>query len=77
MVAFDGSLFERPVHAFHLPIGPRVIYFGQAVLDVMLPADTVKDMRKGACIFLSVGELDTIICQNGMDLIGHDSNQVT
>jgi hypothetical protein len=41
----DGRILDRPVHAFSLTIGPRMVRFGQAMLDTMLDADAIEDMR--------------------------------
>lgn len=37
MVAFDGRFLDRPVHAFDLPIGPRMLDLGEPVLDAVFP----------------------------------------
>src|SRR5262249_4530294 len=34
--ALDGSLFDGPVHALDLAIGPGVLRLGQTVIDVVL-----------------------------------------
>lgn len=44
MIAFDGGLFDRPVHAFDLTVGPRMVRFGEAVLDPVLAATHVEHM---------------------------------
>jgi hypothetical protein len=38
MIAFDGRLLDRTVHPFDLAVGPRVTWFGEAVLDVGVSA---------------------------------------
>lgn len=38
VVALDRGFLERPVHSFDLPVGPRMMGLGQAVLDVLLCA---------------------------------------
>lgn len=48
VIAFDGCFFDRPVHPFDLAIGPRVFDFGEAVLNVILIAYSVKDMFERA-----------------------------
>src|SRR5690242_3831628 len=35
MVAFDCCLFEGPVHSLHLAVCPRMIGFGQTMLDAV------------------------------------------
>lgn len=45
---FNGCLFDRADHAFGLPVGPRVIWLGQPVLNVVLQAHTTEDMREAS-----------------------------
>ena len=40
--AFDGSVLDGPVNAFHLAIGPWVLDLGQAMIDAVFPAAHVK-----------------------------------
>lgn len=47
MEAFYGGLFDCPVHPFNLSIDPRVLYFGEVMLNSMLPANSSEDMRGG------------------------------
>ena len=44
MIAFDGGVLDRPVHAFHLAIGPGMLDFGEAVLDPVFFASHVEHM---------------------------------
>ncbi len=44
VMASDGRLFEGAVHPLHLPIGPRMIELGQAMLDAVVPADAIEGM---------------------------------
>ena len=39
---FDGRLLDGPVHPFNLPIGPRMIWLGQPMLDPIRLTDHVK-----------------------------------
>ena len=80
MVALDGGFFDRPVHALDLSVGPRVLDFGQAVLNAVLAASHVEHMHhRGGCQSTRVarreGELDAIVRQNGVDLIGNRPDQ--
>lgn len=55
--AFDGGVFECPVHAFDLPIGPRMLGFCKPVVDVVLGAGVLEGV--GAKEFASLdGQLD-------------------
>jgi len=42
MEAFDGCLFDYPVHSFHQIIRPGMIGFRQAAFDTLRFADHVK-----------------------------------
>jgi hypothetical protein len=72
----DRGFFEGAVHALDLAIGPGVIGFGEAVPHPILLADAVENMREGIVIAFAVGELDTVIGEHCMDLIGYGGNQV-
>ena len=77
MVALDGSFFDSSVHALNLPICPWMRQFGKAVLNIMFCTDSVKDMHEGVFILLSVGKLDAIICQDGVDFIWQYGDEIT
>ena len=76
VVAIDRRLLQRAVHALHLPIRPRMIGFGQAMLNPVFGTDTVKQQREGVAVALPIGELDAIVGQDGMDFVGHSSNEM-
>jgi hypothetical protein len=42
MEALDGCVLDGAVHALDLPVGPRLVDLGEAVLDVVLPASHVE-----------------------------------
>ena len=72
VVALHRGVFERSVHALHLPVRPGVVRFGQAVLDAVLVADPIKEVPEGPAVFLPVRELDTAqVSERGVDLIRH------
>jgi hypothetical protein len=71
---FYSGVFARAVHPFHLPIRPGMVGFGQPMVDAMLLTDAIKNMLKGVYIALTVAELDAVISQHRMDLIGHNGN---
>jgi len=77
MVAFDGGVLDRAVHAFHLPVRPGMFDFGEPVFDVVFRADPVKDMRKGVFIASPIGELDAVVGEDMSDFIRHGRDQVT
>ena len=45
VVSLDGGLFDDSVHAFHLAVGPGMIDFSQAVFNIVLMANTVKEVH--------------------------------
>lgn len=45
VIALNSCFLDSPVHAFDLPIGPGMFDLGQAVINFMLAADPVKDVR--------------------------------
>jgi len=77
MEGFNGCLFDRADHAFGLPVGPRVIWLGQPVLNVVLQAHTTEDMREGQtlCATFALDELDAVVGQDGVDLVRHPPDQ--
>jgi hypothetical protein len=59
-----GRILDRSVHALDLPIGPRVVGLGQALLDPVGLADHVKAHLPGiggVPVPGPVGELDAVI----------------
>jgi hypothetical protein len=45
MEGLHGRIFDRPVHSLGLSVGPRMVGLGQTVLDVVLDADAIEDVR--------------------------------
>ena len=61
--AFDGSLLDGAVHALDLSVGPRVVRFGEPVLDLVRLADHVEAhlaRSGGVAVARLLGELDAI-----------------
>lgn len=91
IIAFDGSVLDRPVHALDLSIGPRMFRSGRSMFDIVPSAsvfegmsseyfaicDCFPDERNGRATSTWRGELDAIVGQNGVDLIwdGRDQAQ--
>lgn len=46
--AFDGRFLDRPVHAFDLAVGPRMLGLGGAMIDVVPGAGVFKGVRHEA-----------------------------
>ena len=76
VILVHRGVFECAVHPFHLAVRPRMVGFGQPMVDARLLADAIKDMLKGVAIALAVGELDAVISQDGVNLVGHNGHQV-
>jgi hypothetical protein len=76
VIPFYGGLFERAIHPFHLAIGPRMVGFGQPMVNPVCTTDAIKDMVKGIAITLPIGKLDAVIGEHRLDLVGYSSNQV-
>ncbi len=47
VIPFDGSVFNRAVHALDLPVRPRVVWLGQAILNAICGANHVKPHGPG------------------------------
>lgn len=75
IVSFDGCFLEGTVHTLDLAVGPGMIWFGQAIFRTVVQTDAIKDMQEGAPVFFAVGELDTIVCQDGVDFVGYGSDE--
>ncbi len=72
--AFYRCVFDRAVHPLDLAIGPRVVWLREAVLDTVGLADHVEAHgpgRDGVAIPRLIGELNAVVGENGVDLIGH------
>lgn len=75
-----GRVLDGSVHPFDLAICPRVLDLGQSMFDAVLPAAHVEHIRDKGCrrpvvITRRDGELDTIIGEDGVDLVGNRLDQ--
>jgi hypothetical protein len=52
-----------------------MVGFGQPMVNTILMTDAIKDMVKGVDIALPIGELDAVIGEHRVDLVGYGSNQ--
>ena len=64
-VLLDGGVFDGSVHAFDLPVGPRVVGLGEPVFDSLKVADAVEGVSTKACgwaltVLRQIGELDAV-----------------
>lgn len=79
VIPFDGRLLDRAVHPLDLAVGPRVVGFRQPMLDPNSFADYVEAYWSGidgVPVPWLLGELDSVVRQNGMDLVGHGLKHV-
>ena len=81
----DGSVLDGAVRAFDLAIGPRMLWLGQPVIDVgegtgvfesvssegLLARDHLADLGWGPGFALGIGEVDAVVGQHRMDLVGY------
>jgi hypothetical protein len=70
MKAFDGGFFGRALHPRDLAAHSRMPHLREAVFDSVLAANAVEDVREGVRIQGPVGELNAVVGQHGVDLIG-------
>jgi len=70
MKAFDGGFLDRAIHSLNLAVRPRMPHLREAVFDPVLAANAVEDVREGVRIQGAVGELNAVVGQHGVDLIG-------
>ena len=80
VVAFDGGLLQRPIHALDLPVRPRMIRLGQAMLDAVFAATHVEHVRHASrrrtvAVLGEIGELNAVVGQNGVDFIRNRLDQ--
>lgn len=76
VIAAHGRLFQGSVHALDLPIRPGMIDLCETMLDAMFVTYAVENVVEGVFMPLLIGELNTVVGQNGMYFIRHDSNEV-
>jgi len=77
--ALDGSLLDGAVHPLDLTVRPRVVRFGEPVLDAVRLADHVEAHLARPCgvsVAWLLGELDAIAGQDRVDAVGHGCQQV-
>jgi hypothetical protein len=73
---FDRGFLKGTVHALDLAVGPGTMRVGEAMRNAMLLAYTPQDMLEGICILLAVGELATVVRQEGVDRVRDGSDEV-
>ncbi len=76
VIALNSCFLDRPVHAFDLPICPGMLDLGQSMFDFMLAANTIKDVRAGKAMPLMIGELNAIVGEYRVDLVGQHGDEI-
>ena len=72
VIPFDGSVFNRAVHALDLPVRPRVVWLGQAMLNVICGANHVKSHGPGigrVPVAWLLTELDAVVRKDRVNLV--------
>ncbi len=79
VIPLHRCVLDRAVHPFDLAIRPWMIWLGQPVLDPIGCANHVETHGSGiGCVPVSglLCELDAVVCQDPVNLIGHALQQV-
>ena len=76
VIAFDLYLLDRPVHAFDLAIGPRMIWLCKPMLNAVTHACSIERMASPSCgwsisVFWQISELNAVIGQDGVNTVRH------
>src|ERR1039457_5057394 len=77
----DSRLLEGAVHPLDLSVRPRVVWLCEPMLDLVRPAEQVEHMgsppgRRTWAVLREVAELNAVISEHGVNLIGDDCDQV-
>ena len=78
----DRGVLDGAVHPLGLAVGPRVIRLGQSVLDAMLDADAIEDVRpeeaagRALAVLGQIGEGHAVVGQHLVYLVGKDLDHV-
>ncbi len=69
MEAIDGCVLDRALQSLKLPIGPKVIWLGEAVFDPVDLTDRVETYWpgiRGVSVLRLLGELNAIVGEDGV-----------
>lgn len=90
MISANGGVLDGAVHAFDLAVGPRMIRFGEAVIDVVASAGVFKgmsaedfpvlegetDVGGGRSGIARGGEVSAVVGEDGVDAVRKGSDQL-
>jgi hypothetical protein len=71
VVASDGGLLDGTVHPFDLSVGPGMLHLGRAMLAAVLSTGAPEDVLHGRAVLLAVFELDAVVGEDRVDLVGN------
>ena len=73
VIPLECGVLHCSVHSLDLTVSPRMVGFGQPMLNPVCVADHVKTHRPRICCVSVSGllsELDAIVGEDGVDMIG-------
>jgi hypothetical protein len=76
VILLHADRLERPVHALHRAVGPRMIDLGAPVLEARLRAHAVDELTEGVLIPLARRALPAVVVQSRMARVGSSGQQV-
>ncbi len=85
-----ACFLDRPVHAFHLTICPRVLWFCEEMIDIVPGTNQIErvaakrlptseqppDLGYAPSIAFGVGEMSTVVSEYGVDFVWNSINQM-
>ena len=88
--ALDCGFLDGPVHSFNLAVGPRMLWFGQPMIDIVSRAgefksvsteerpfcDSLFNLANSQATAAWYREVNTIIGENRMDFVGHGRDKM-
>ena len=80
VVVLDRGFLDGAVHAFDLAVGPGMLHLGEAMVDAVFlatPVEHVRDVarRRSIGVARREGELNAVVRQHDMDLVGDGRDQ--
>ena len=74
VISLHCAILDGAVHPFHLAVGPRMIWLGQAMLNPIHLANQIEPRlaeRDAVPVPRPLCELDAVVCENGVGFVGH------
>lgn len=53
-----------------------MVHFCQSMIDLILAADVIKDVLERRCVLFAIGELNAVVCEKRMDLVGRCRGEI-